>query len=245
MSETSGARHVIVNADDFGLTEGINRGIVEAHESGIVTSASLMVRYPAAKRAAEEAKSHPRLSIGLHFEISEWRYRDGEWEIAYQVADARDSNAVEHELRRQLEAFEQLVGRAPTHLDSHQHAHKSEPVHAIMVRASEQLHVPLRSFHPVIKHCGNFYGQTAEGAPFAPGISTSRLIEIIDQMEPGWTEIGCHPGYAIELDSVYACEREEELRVLCNPKVRTALERKRVQLSSFQDYLRGRDSIAN
>ena len=54
------ARHLIVNADDYGLTSGINRGIAEAHENGILTSASLMVRYPAAAEAAAYAKAHPR-----------------------------------------------------------------------------------------------------------------------------------------------------------------------------------------
>ena len=53
------ARVLIVNADDFGLSAGVNRGIVEAHERGIVTSASLMVRRPAAREAADYARTHP------------------------------------------------------------------------------------------------------------------------------------------------------------------------------------------
>src|SRR3712207_8784245 len=54
---------------DFGLTDGVNRGIIEAHERGIVTSASLMVRYPAAKDAADYARSNPALSVGLHVDL--------------------------------------------------------------------------------------------------------------------------------------------------------------------------------
>ena len=51
-------RYLIVNADDFGLSPGVNRGVVQAHERGIVTSASLMVRQPAAGAAAACARAH-------------------------------------------------------------------------------------------------------------------------------------------------------------------------------------------
>ncbi|MGA2658858.1 MAG: ChbG/HpnK family deacetylase, partial [Verrucomicrobiota bacterium] len=55
-------RGLIVNADDFGLDPGVNRGIIKSHEYGIVTSASLMVRWPAAAEAAAYAREHPELS---------------------------------------------------------------------------------------------------------------------------------------------------------------------------------------
>ena len=62
-------RFLIVNADDFGQSHGINEGIIAAHEKGIVTSASLMVRYPAASEAASYAQKNPRLSVGLHVDL--------------------------------------------------------------------------------------------------------------------------------------------------------------------------------
>ena len=62
-------RWVIVNADDFGRSRGVNRGIVEAHERGIVTSASLMVRWAAAADAAAYARMRPELSVGLHVDL--------------------------------------------------------------------------------------------------------------------------------------------------------------------------------
>src|SRR3954452_16947488 len=70
-------KHLIVNADDLGLSDGVNRGIFCAHENGIVTSASLMVRQPAAKEATRSARRFPDLGIGLHFDLGEL-YRDGE-----------------------------------------------------------------------------------------------------------------------------------------------------------------------
>src|SRR5260370_3831130 len=78
-------RYLIVNADDFGQSPGVNRGIIEAHERGIVTSASLMVRWPAAAEAAAYARLHPRLSVGLHLDFGEWVCRGGGWARPYQV----------------------------------------------------------------------------------------------------------------------------------------------------------------
>ena len=68
-------RSLIVNADDFGQSTAINRGIIRAYEQGVVTSASLMVLWPAAKEAANYARLHPSLSVGLHVDLAEWSYR--------------------------------------------------------------------------------------------------------------------------------------------------------------------------
>src|SRR5262245_21490417 len=98
-------RYLIVNADDFGLSPGVNRGITEAHENGIVTSASLMVRWPAAAEAAAYARVHQELSVGLHLDLGEWTYRDGDWACVYQVVQQHDSGAVAKEAERQLAEF--------------------------------------------------------------------------------------------------------------------------------------------
>ena len=62
----SASKRLIVNADDLGRTEGINEGIFDAHRRGIVTSATMMVNYPAARRVAVLARDSPGLGIGLH-----------------------------------------------------------------------------------------------------------------------------------------------------------------------------------
>ena len=231
--DAGGERCLIVNADDFGLTSGINRGIIEAHEHGIVTSASLMVRYPRAADAAEYARAHSRLSLGLHFEVAEWRYEDGAWFAAYEIVDAREAAAVSAELDRQLELFLCLTGRQPTHIDSHQHVHQTEPARSVLLRRAKQLNVPLRGCTPAISYCGSFYGQTGEGQPYPEGISLVALVSLIAATPAGWTELGCHPGYSEGLDSVYASEREQEVEALCAPELRDVLRSSGVQLTSF------------
>ncbi|MFN2475507.1 MAG: carbohydrate deacetylase [Chthoniobacterales bacterium] len=235
MAKDPRAKWLIVNADDFGLTSGVNRGIIEAREHGIVTSASLMVRGSAAGEAATYARRNPPFSVGLHFDAAEWRYEGGEWALAYQVVDSADADAVRDELDRQLAEFVKLMGRTPTHLDSHQHMHLNEPARAILTEAAAQLNVPLRSCAPDLRYRGDFYGQTTEGEPYAHGISVEHLVQMIAELPAGWTEFGTHPGYAAGVDSVYASEREDEVRALCSHEVHGAITAEGVKLCSFHD----------
>jgi predicted glycoside hydrolase/deacetylase ChbG (UPF0249 family) len=228
------ARLLIVNADDFGRCLGINRGVMMAAERGIVTSLSLMVRWPAAVPAASYARRHASLSVGLHVDLGEWEFREGEWRARYLVADTGDSDGVEREVAAQLRRFRQLLGRNPTHLDSHQHVHREEPVRSIVLGWARQLDIPLRGYTSVVHHCGTFYGQSGTGEPLPDAITAPALIGLIQRLPPGITELGCHPGQG-PIDSVYAAERAQEVRVLCDPVVRTAIAKERIRLGSFHD----------
>src|SRR5436305_2583066 len=154
--------YLIVNADDFGISPGVNRGIIEAREGGIVTSTSFMPRGPAAIEAAEYARAHPQFGVGLHIDLSEWVCRDGNWEPLYEVVSLEDPQAVRDEIHRQLDRFRDLLGRDPDHVDSHQHAHRNEPVLSVARDLAQQLQIPLRHFSSV-RYCGDFYGQGGVG----------------------------------------------------------------------------------
>src|SRR6059036_2203155 len=108
---TASVNVLIVTADDFGISPGINRGVIEAHREGILTSASLLVYRPAAEQAATLGRACPALSIGLHLEL-----------------DPCGPVGVPTELERQLARFVQLVGTAPTHVDSHHDVHRDPRV---------------------------------------------------------------------------------------------------------------------
>lgn len=234
----SAKRYLIVNADDFGLSAGVNRGIIEAHERGIVTSASLMVRWPGAGEAAAYGREHPKLSLGLHLDLGEWACRDGEWAALYEVVAAGDAAAVRDEASRQLAAFRGLFGRDPTHLDSHQHVHRKEPARSVLAELARDLRVPLRGCNPEMRYRGDFYGQTADGLPRPDAITASALIGILATLPPGLTELGCHPGFAAGLDSMYRSEREAEVKVLCDPRVRAAIVAEGIELCSFDEARR-------
>ena len=228
-------KFLIVNADDFGLSAGVNRGIIRAHEDGIVTSASLMVRQPGAAEAADYARQNPSLSVGLHLDLGEWVYRDGEWFALYQVVPPDDAGAVRDEAARQLETFIRLLGRPPTHVDSHQHAHRAEPLLGVAHALAADLGVPLRHFTPGVRYCGDFYGQGGKGDPLPQLITPAALVEVIRALPPGVTELACHPGDDPTLDSTYRDERIAEVRALCHPTVRAALHEHGVKLVSFRD----------
>ncbi len=232
---SNGRRVLIINADDFGLSAGTNAGIIRCHEQGILTSASLMVRWPDAREAADYARRHSTISVGLHVELAEWIFKNGNWIAKYEVVKTTDADAVKTEVTRQLEAFSSLVGRDPTHIDSHQHVHRDEPVRSILSQVALDLGVPLRSFDPQVQHCGAFYGQTGEGEPYPEGITAAAFLNILDSLPVGVTEMGCHPGDDENLDSVYRLERKQEMQVLCDPQISAALARRRIELCSFAD----------
>lgn len=227
-------RHLIVNADDFGLSNGINRGILHAHEHGIVTSTSLMVRAPAAESAAAGVRRFPALSVGLHVDFGEWAFRGGKWVQLYAVVPLDDDAAIRQELERQLRRFRQLIGGMPTHVDSHQHVHLREPARSALLELGSWLGVPVRHAAPVA-YCGAFYGQTAEGLPLPDKITPEALVRVFAALQPGVTELACHPGFGEGLDTMYSAEREIELQTLCDPLVNAAVREAGILLSSFFD----------
>jgi predicted glycoside hydrolase/deacetylase ChbG (UPF0249 family) len=232
-------RALIVTADDFGRTPEINAGVIAAHRDGIVTSASLMVRWPAAAAAVELAREHAGLSLGLHVDLGEWSWDEqAGWQPVYQAVDGDDGQAVSEEAARQLAAFRSLTGADPTHIDSHQHVHRSEPARSVLLAAARKLGVPLRGDDARVRHCPAFYGQTAEGAPLPELITPEALMATIRSLPGGVSELGCHPGEGAGMPTAYDRERAIELRTLCDSGVRACLDEERVTLMSFADLAR-------
>ena len=232
------ARYLIVNADDFGLSAGVNRGIVEAHKEGVVTSASLMVFQGAADEAAAYSKDQLTLDVGLHIDLGEWAYRDGSWQTVYEVP----TDDIEREVAKQLERFYLLLGRPPTHVDSHQHAHLSEPARGAVAKLAAALDIPVRSLTPHIRYVGDFYGQDRYGQPHPEGIAVAYLLQILGRLADGVTELGCHPGYPEQIPSLYARERERELRALTDQRVLESITQNEIVLCSFKELPAVEDS---
>ena len=223
-----------MNADDFGASRGVNRGIIEAHERGIVTSASLMVDGVAAAEAAEFARGPTKLGVGLHVELGKWRRgvlpRRG---AAVSAGGVR--RHARRELQRQLERFRSLVGREPTHIDSHQHRHRWPLVQPIFEQTARELRLPLRRTGLGIRFCGDFYGHDGRGRPAPDAITVDSLIRLLEELPDGATELCCHPGYVDDLKSWYRLEREQEVRVLCDPRVRDVIRRRGISLCTFSN----------
>jgi chitin disaccharide deacetylase len=145
-------RRLIVNADDFGLTSGVNRAIVEAHSRGVVTSSTLMANGPAFAEAAQVAKTIPKLSIGCHLVLidgqpvlgaeqlpsltSGSKFRDGLMTFAARAIAGRiDADEITAEATAQIRKI-QSAGIAVSHIDTHKHTHLFPKILRPLLRAA-------------------------------------------------------------------------------------------------------------
>ena len=220
-------RAVIVNADDFGYSRGVNRGIAEAHDRGIVTSTSLMVDAPGVEEAVALARARPGLSVGLHVNFT----NEGE-----RLVEFEDPAACRADLARQLERFQALLGRPPTHLDAHQHVHRGEVARPIFREAAARLGVHLRD-EPPVTYKGGFYGQWEHGVSDPTKVSVAFLAGFLRaEFTDGLYELCCHPGY-VDADAsfVYHQDRELELAALTDPSIRALLGELGLRLAGWRD----------
>ena len=224
------AKHLIFNADDFGASDGVNRGIVECHTRGVVTSTTFMVTGRAAREAAAMSRDCPKLAIGLHFDV--W----GEDEREFNI---HNLPAVRDEFGRQLDAFLRLMGRAPTHVDSHRHAHREPDVFPLFRELVAPLGVPLRGDGRV-SFVGGFYAQWEWKVTNLDYVSVPFLERMIREEVPdGWTEFSCHPGHVTpDYTAVYLAEREAELRTLTDPRIRATIAECGIALASYAEIPR-------
>lgn len=149
-------RRLIVNADDFGFTAGVNRAIVEAHTHGIVTSSTLMANGRAFEDAVGLAKTVPRMSVGCHVVLIDGepvvdrnllpsltsarsgsaRFRDGLKTFAGRALAGRlDAGEIEVEVSAQIRRL-QSAGIVVSHLDTHKHTHLFPAVLRPLLRAA-------------------------------------------------------------------------------------------------------------
>lgn len=145
----------MVNADDFGLAEHINNGIIECSRNGIVTSTSIMANGEAFEHAVYLSMSNPTLAVGIHLvlveekpifaseEISSLLSADGKFHKNYRkfvlqfLSGRIDRREIENEFRAQIEKVLQ-AGIQVTHIDSHQHLHIFPPILEIVLRLAKE-----------------------------------------------------------------------------------------------------------
>jgi hopanoid biosynthesis associated protein HpnK len=153
-------RNLVVNADDLGLTVGVNEGIFDAHDHGILTSASLFASAPATSDAIRRVRSRPSLGVGVHLALVDGTPTlpparvptlvegDGRFRRSWKpfiVACLRGKVSladVERELTAQIERL-RSAGIRLTHLDAHKHVHAYPPVFAIVTRLASRFGIPV------------------------------------------------------------------------------------------------------
>lgn len=224
-------KQLIVNADDFGLSERVNRGIIESHIKGIVTSTSLMVD----GIAADEAKNllqYPDLSVGLHFNITDEGLKADI--IKRIVLPLSKVEKVRNEFKRQFEKFIKIVGHPPDHLDSHHQIHLHKKVRPIFEEYSQKYKIPVRLFSNV-NYIDTFFGWNFLRQKELKKINVETLLDVLSNLKEGLNELMCHPGYVDKtLKSSYSEEREIEIKTLKNEKVIDYIKENRIKLVNWK-----------
>ncbi len=145
-------KRLIVNADDFGFTSGVNRAIVESHTHGIVTSSTLMANGSAFTEAVQMAKASPNLSVGCHVVLIDGqpvleaskiatiteseRFRDGlKSFVARAMAGRMSALEIESEAKAQIQKI-QSAGVTLSHFDTHKHTHMFPQILRPVLRAA-------------------------------------------------------------------------------------------------------------
>ncbi|HYK42281.1 MAG TPA: ChbG/HpnK family deacetylase [Thermoanaerobaculia bacterium] len=247
-------RRLIVNADDYGRTEGINRGTIEAHRSGVVTSATVMILEAAAAEGIREAlREAPRLALGLHCMLTGGGAPASDPARVPTLAPAGklarnaealppvlDADEVRRELEAQIALFEKAAGKLPSHLDSHHHCALHPSVEPVFGSIARELGIPARAASAAARHALRENGVRTPDFFFdgfyGHGATVENLLSILDSLPEGSSELMCHPGHAdpeLLAGSSYAAERDAEIHALTDPRVRARLTERGVVLISF------------
>jgi predicted glycoside hydrolase/deacetylase ChbG (UPF0249 family) len=221
------AKYCIVNGDDFGASHGINIGIIEAHKNGVLTSTSLMITMQKSKEAARLSDKFPQMSIGLHVTLTS--------EEGLPLINFDSAEICMDEMVRQWDCFCDLLGRPPTHLDSHHNIHRDPRLKHLFLDLADSRKIPLRE-NSSVRYFSEFYGQW-DGEAHLEQISVENLCNMLQtRISDGFTELSCHPGYVdIDYATSYSMERETELRTICDPRVRKKFTEMDIKLISYHD----------
>ena len=254
---------LIVNADDFGRAPGVSRGIVEAHQRGIVTSTTMMVNLPWSEDAAGLARSTASLGVGLHLTFSYGPPVAPD--VASLLGDDRRllrnlhalqtsarADDIDREARAQFQRFIGLMGRLPTHLDSHQHVHTWPQSVEVIARLASEHQIPVRAVNVDHRDLLRSHGVPTTLAFinefYVPGSMTLEgLLRVLRSVpNRNLTELMCHPGYDDPVlgDSSFRAQREDEMRFLCSEDVREALLQTDIELVDYQ-MVHGRDGAVD
>lgn len=225
---------LIVNADDFGLSRGVNHGIIDSHLYGIVNSATMMMNMAGTEHALELARKNPGLRVGIHLvltcgkplltDVPSLVDEKGNFKSQSYLIKTKDIllEELEREWTAQIERF-LSAGIEPTHFDSHHHVHTWEELYPVVKKLSEKYNLPVRrngsftfegveSFSTISLF--DFYGEGVSHDYF------SKLAAFVD--DEMTVEVMCHPAYidnTLLNVSSYTYTRLTELEILTTVKL--------------------------
>jgi chitin disaccharide deacetylase len=255
-------KRLIVNADDFGFTEDVNEGIIEAHRHGILTACTLMANGYAFENAVELARETPSLDVGCHLTFVQGR---SVLDPSRQLP--RDLKSLLWALMRgELPLFEEAAAQVrklhaagihPSHIDTHKHTHLLPPVLDAVSRVAREFDIQwvrgpfdfapksvlsfgIRMMRPRflkvlagLRMTDHFAGFQLTGS-----LNETTLAQTLKLLPEGLTEFMCHPGrLGSELENAATRlkkTREVELAALISPGTRRLIERHGIELVNYR-----------
>lgn len=235
---------VVFNADDLGLSVGVNKGIIEGYEKGVVNSSSLMTTTIHFEDTVSLITKHNLPNIGLHFNLTEGEpllknhktIVDKENQLLRDIHFANNVDVAEVYAELEAQYLKAVnAGVAINHIDSHHHIHMTANLRAVFAAFSKEYKLPLRKINNTTRHplkTFKFYKDTS-GAKYltskisldfyGEGVTENNLIHILEQHKGADLEIMCHPGYIDAENGIYNKEREMELQILTSEKIKNRI----------------------
>ncbi|KGX86864.1 chitin disaccharide deacetylase [Pontibacillus litoralis] len=245
-------KKLIINADDFGYSRGVNYGIIDAFQQGLLTSTTLMANMPGAEQAYALAKETPSLGIGVHLTLTAGspispkkqtitdeygRFRQLKYYLGFFDVDLQE---VYEEWKAQIEAV-YSNGIEPTHIDSHHHIHTYGKLIDVYSALAKEYDLPVRRMFP-------------DGYQKDEHLLTTDAFELkVDTLKDPASlakhhesatsiEIMAHPAYldkAVLNGSSFTYPRVDELAMLTNKEVNSLYEQHEVfELVNYRDLIR-------
>ena len=244
-------KRLIVNIDDFGMSPGVNRGIVECLKFGIAKSTTIMVRMPHAENAVKLAKENGFTSFGVHLDLTEGHcliptrsllpimvyLKRNKTDKAQKIMNGLnlDLKDIEKELQSQVDwLLEREI--SITHLDSHHGVHGFPGINEIVLEIAGRLKLPVRHWQTNGSLPQGIKGTEYYSEAFYGRRSTKRQFKkIVKSYTSSTMEIMAHAGYAKRSLNPRMPRRNKELKILTDPKLKRWLLQEEVEIIGYND----------
>lgn len=250
-------RFLIVNADDCNLTPGVTRAILDCHDTGILTSTTFMISLPVEPETVKAVLSRKNLGVGIHLNVTMGRPVSAPDEIASLLGEGGKFKKLGEqtgrlpkaahlalEYQNQINRFRKILGRMPTHLDTHHQVHDHDFFYEVLKNVARKNQLPLRRSMRMrdpqkakgVKSTDHFFGNlTVEGYWRDEPLKT-----VLINLPEGISEIMCHPGIHdrdLENVSSFTSGRAAEYRLFRSPALRRLTASLGIALTHFGHVL--------
>ncbi|KHE68220.1 chitin disaccharide deacetylase [Halobacillus sp. BBL2006] len=239
-------KKLIINADDFGYSRGVNYGIIDSHQQGVLTSTTFMTNMPGAEHAVELANQNPDLGVGVHLVLTCDRPlldthktivdANGDFRKLgfYKGAFTIDYEEVYDEWKAQIEKFLSF-GLEPTHLDSHHHINSFGDIPEVFLKLAKEYNLPVRNNMDITEDI-----KTTDSFSYLIETALKDDQSLNELFESNQTvEVMSHPAYLDKklMDtSSFTYPRIDEVEFLTHPRIIELIDaRSDIQLSTFKD----------